>query len=39
MTMQHDNHAHKFHDTPWAEFGLVTALIIILLITASGYVW
>ena len=38
MTMQHDNHA-QFHGTLWAEFGLLTALIIILLITASGYVW
>jgi LPS O-antigen subunit length determinant protein (WzzB/FepE family) len=37
--MQHDSHAHKFHDKLWAEFALVTAMVIILIIMAARYAW
>jgi hypothetical protein len=42
MTMQHHHHhhhAHKVYDKLWAEFALVTALVIVLITMASKYVW
>ena len=39
MTMQHETHAHKFHDKLWAEFALIAALVVILITMAAKYVW
>ena len=39
MTMQHEHHAHEMPGKGWAELALVAALVVILIVLASQYVW
>jgi hypothetical protein len=39
MTMQNDSHAHEMRDKVGSETALVAALVVILFILASQYVW
>jgi hypothetical protein len=39
MIMQSGNKARSLTETLWAEFGLVAALAVIILVLASQYVW
>jgi hypothetical protein len=35
----HDNQAYRMRDKLWTEMALFTAVIVILIILASKYVW
>lgn len=39
MIMQHDNPSHRVVNTLWAEMALFTAVVVILIILTSKYVW
>jgi hypothetical protein len=39
MTMQTDNKAHGLLNNPWAQIGLITVVVIVLIVAAAHYVW
>jgi hypothetical protein len=39
MTLQSDNKSHSLIDNLWAELGLMTVVIVIVIALAWRYVW
>ena len=39
MTIQSDSKGHGLLANPWAQIGVLTAVVIVLIVLAAHYVW
>ena len=39
MTMQTDNKGHGLIDNMWAQMGLLTAVVLVVIVLAANYLW